>query len=465
VNIVILNGSPKGSLGVTVHCALYLQKKYPEHTFDVQHIAKRISTLEKDEAAFEEVVGRVRRADAVLWAFPLYYLSVCGQYKRFIELVWERGATDAFAGKYAAALTTSVHFFDHTARNYIHAVSEDLAMPFFGGYCGEMFDLTRPVEQQRLACFAEGFFEAVEHRLSLPRTFSPLPALQVTYQPGEADAGVGSNGRKIVVVADIEDSQDNLSRMVDYFTGCFAEPVEVVNLYDMHIAGGCLGCLQCSLDNVCVYHGRDDFIDFFENTVKTADVLVFAGALHDRHLSARWKMFLDRSFYNNHVPVLTNKQVGCIVAGPLSHNANLREMLEAYVTFSEANLVGFVSDEAGSSADISDQLASLARRLLWCAQHDYVSPPTFLAVGGKKILRDKIWGPMRFIFQADHRYYKKHGYYDFPQRSLGTRVRNAVMMTLMRIPAVRRKFMAVMKQKMVEPHRKVVDDVRDEPRA
>ena len=464
MKILVLNGSPKGAASVTVHYALYLQKKLSQHTFDMQHVAQRITTLEKDEAAFQDVIDRVRAADAVLWTFPLYFLSVCAQYKRFIELFWERHATDAFAGKYAAALTTSVHFFDHTARNYIHAVSEDLDMPFFGGYCAEMFDLTRPAEQQRLTRFAEAFLQAVEQRLPLPRTYPPLPTSSFTYQPDSSSPALASQGQKIVVLADIENKQGNLSRMLDYFTRCFADPIQVVNLRDLHIAGGCLGCLRCSLDNVCAYHGRDDFIDFFEKTIKTADILVFAGALHDRHLSARWKMFLDRSFYNTHIPTLTDKQVGCIVAGPIGHNANLREMLEAYLVFNQANFVGFVSDEPDSSAQINGQLASLAQRLLWCAQQHYVHPPTFLAEGGRKILRDGIWGPMRFIFQADHRYYKKHGLYDFPQRHLRTRLNNVLMMILTRIPAFRKKFPAMLKDKMVEPHRKIVRNLPDQQR-
>jgi multimeric flavodoxin WrbA len=53
----------------------------------------------------------------VLWAFPLYYLLVASQYKRFIELIFENNSTAAFKGKYAAVLTTSINFYDHTAHN------------------------------------------------------------------------------------------------------------------------------------------------------------------------------------------------------------------------------------------------------------------------------------------------------------------------------------------------------------
>jgi hypothetical protein len=66
-------------------------------------------------------------------AFPLYFLLVPSNYKRFIELIWERGAEAAFKGKYAASLSTSIHFYDHIVHNYINAISEDLDMKFAGG--------------------------------------------------------------------------------------------------------------------------------------------------------------------------------------------------------------------------------------------------------------------------------------------------------------------------------------------
>jgi hypothetical protein len=56
---------------------------------------------------------------------------VHGNYKRFIELITERGVQDAFAGKYTATLSTSIHFYDHTAHNYMHAVCDDLNMKYW----------------------------------------------------------------------------------------------------------------------------------------------------------------------------------------------------------------------------------------------------------------------------------------------------------------------------------------------
>ncbi len=98
MNVVVLNGSPKGELGVTLQYVRFVEKKFPQHSFRYFSIAQNIKRLEKDEAAFREVIDSVQGADAVLWSFPLYFMLVCAQYKRFIELIFERHQQTAFAG-------------------------------------------------------------------------------------------------------------------------------------------------------------------------------------------------------------------------------------------------------------------------------------------------------------------------------------------------------------------------------
>jgi len=81
--------------------------------------------------------------------------------------------------------------------------------------------------------------------------------------------------------------------------------------------------------------------------IKAADILVWAGEIRDRYLSAKWKTFFDRSFFNGHAPSLAGKQFGFIISGPLSQIPNLRQILEAYVEMQQANPAGFVTDESG----------------------------------------------------------------------------------------------------------------------
>ena len=97
MRILVLGGSPKGETSVTWQYVRWLRENLVGHDLECIQIASRIQLLEKDEAAFAAVIGAVRRADALIWAFPLYVFTVCSQYKRFIELLGERGVEAAFA--------------------------------------------------------------------------------------------------------------------------------------------------------------------------------------------------------------------------------------------------------------------------------------------------------------------------------------------------------------------------------
>ncbi|MBK9713179.1 MAG: NAD(P)H-dependent oxidoreductase [Kouleothrix sp.] len=172
MKITVLNGSPKGDLSVTMQSVAYLAKLYPQHEFNVLHIAQRLKRLENDRAAFDKVIDQIRESDAVLWGFSLYILIVHAHYKRFIELIFERGAQAAFAGKYTAALSTSIHFFDHTAHNYIHAICDDLEMRFVDSFSQDMHDLLKEEGRQQLAQFGQQLLEVIEQQVPMSRRFS-----------------------------------------------------------------------------------------------------------------------------------------------------------------------------------------------------------------------------------------------------------------------------------------------------
>ena len=48
MNILVINGSPKGSNSITLHTCLYLEKKFPQQRFGYLAAGQRIRSLEKD---------------------------------------------------------------------------------------------------------------------------------------------------------------------------------------------------------------------------------------------------------------------------------------------------------------------------------------------------------------------------------------------------------------------------------
>jgi multimeric flavodoxin WrbA len=450
MKIAVLNGSPKGQTSVTMQYVHFLEQRFPESEFKFFDVALKIKSLEKDDKAFGEVIAGVSSADAVLWAFPLYFLVVCSQYKRFIELIFEKNAVSAFHGKPAASLSTSINFFDYTAHNYINAVCDDLQMNFFGAYSAEMNDLLKAKERQRLKAFGELFMKAIKDKTPAIRNHKPIVVPEVIFEAGGITL-VETEGKKVLIVADSLAENPNLGKMVERLRQTFSSAVEIMQLKDVDIKGGCLGCMQCGFDNVCVYDDKDGFKDFFNTKIKTADILFVAGAIHDRYLSSLWKCFFDRSFFNGHTPFLKGKQIGFVISGPFGQIHNLREIFEASMGVQQAGVAGFVSDDLGSSAEINVALQSMASRSVAQSKLGYIPPPTFYQVAGNKLFRDAIWGRLRPVFQADHRYYKEHGMYNFPQKYYKWRMINSLLVLLTKIPAVRREFIKRMKKEMIKP--------------
>ena len=454
MKITVLNGSPKGMTSVTMQYVHYIQKKFPQHELKIINIAQRIKKIERDERAFQDILAEVRASDGVLWACPVYYFLVPANYKRFIELVSERGATEVFQDKYTAVLTTSIHFFDHTAHNYLHAICDDLDMKYVGSFSADMTDLLKVTEREHLRLFAGDFFEAIGNHAPTSKSYRPVTGRDFDYIPGDARSKVDVGGKKIVLVTDVQEHQANLIGMIERFKVSFSGEIETINLRTLDIKGSCLGCLQCSYDNQCVY--KDEYVAFYNTKLKTADILIFAGTIQDRYLSSRWKMFFDRSFFNGHAPSLIGKQLGFIISGPLSQIPNLRQILEAHAEMQRANLAGIVTDEYGDAAEIDNLLQNLAGRLVRFAASGYIRTPTFLGIGGAKLFRDEVWGRLRFPFRADYLAYKKLGVFDFPQKQYKMRIQSVIMSLLSKSPAFRKEVNKRMTEEMIKPLQKVL---------
>jgi multimeric flavodoxin WrbA len=455
MKITVLGGSPKGETSVTMQYVKFIQRAMPEHEFRIIQVAQPIKKLESDEGAFNKVLDEVRSSDGVLWAFPLYYCLVCSQYKRFIELIWERGGAASFAGKYAASLSTSIHFFDNTAHNYMHAISDDLCMRYVGCYPAHMQELLKEEGQERIRFFAANFLSAIESGMETGRRYSPITWKPRPYTLTDEPEPRISTDKRVVVVTDSEDA--DVGEMIRRFTCNFVEPVDVVNLRTVDIKGGCMGCIQCGPDNVCAYTGRDEYIAMFNGRIKPADIIVIAGTVTDRYLSSRWKMFFDRSFFNTHQPVLQGKQFGFLISGPLSQVSDLREILTAYVEMQRSNPVAFISDEQGDPKQLGHAIDGLAAQLHRCAEQGYVRAQSFLGVGGMKIFRDDVWGGLRVVFKGDHRYYKNAGYYDFPQRKFFRNLFIRIAYAVTGLSFIKKKMMGNMKKFMLTPYRKVLE--------
>lgn len=136
MNILILNGSPKGTNSTTLYTALYLEALHLEHNFNLLHVGQRIKSFEKN---FDDVKTELEKADLLLFAYPVYTFIAPYQIHRFIELIKEHKVN--LTAKIATQITTSKHFYDVTAHRFIEENCWDLGMNFVRGLSADMDDL------------------------------------------------------------------------------------------------------------------------------------------------------------------------------------------------------------------------------------------------------------------------------------------------------------------------------------
>ena len=454
MNIAALCASPKGQPSVTVQYVRYLQKRYPQHSFHLEHVGSRIHELESKPETLDAILDAVAASDAVLWCFPVYVCLVPSQMKRFLELIEERGRTGVFSGKHASILTTSVHYYDHTAHQYVHALSEDWGMNVVPGHSCSMDALLKDDKRRQLDLFFQEFALAVEQKWSMPRVSQARPAQPAELSLPKPEPMPKTSGHNLLLIWDSKVDNPNLPQMVEYFRNRQPHPVDVLDLRDLRIQSGCVSCYHCSTDNICPI--RDDLTDKVTGLMARSDMLVFAGAIRDRYLSARWKAVWDRSFHKGHVPWFQGKPVGWILSGALRQHHTLRQILEAETVSFGSPLAGIVTDE-DTPEEVARNLDVMGNRLRHAAKTGRMPFTSYATEGGRYLFRDMVYRSRAF-FVADHRYYKKHGYYDFPQKNWKERMSNRFMLTLSLLPGFRKEFVRRARTEMLKPYEKVIAD-------
>jgi hypothetical protein len=75
----------------------------------------------------------------------------------------------------------------------------------------------------------------------------------------------------------------------------------------------------------------------------------------------------------------------------------------------------------------------------------------------RKIIRDEVWGNLRFLFQADHKYFAAHKLYDFPYKSPGKLLFSFMVYYLLKIRFIRTGFQRMMPAQSVKRFQAAVE--------
>ena len=443
MKILVINGSPKGKYSITLQTVLYLQKKFPEQNFEFLNAGQIIKSLEKDFSGAKEALAD---ADILLFSYPVYTFIAPYQLHRFIELVKESGVT--LAGKFATQITTSKHFYDVTAHRYIQDNCQDLGLKFVRGLSADMDDLLTEKGQKEaeeflrhvLWCVREDLYEPFPEPLPMPK-HGKVSVPEVSQEEKTGD---------VVIVTDCRPEDTQLKAMIARFRAVFPRKTRVVNIREYPFRGGCLGCFNCAVTGKCIY--TDGFDTYLREQIQTAQSIVYAFSVSDHSMGAAFKQYDDRQFCNGHRTVTMGMPMGYLVSGNYSREFNLQMIVEGRAQVGGNFLAGVATDEW----DPDGQIDAMAQRLSYALENAYVPPQNFYGVGGMKIFRDLIW-LMQGMMRADHKFYKKHGQYDFPQKKRGTMLKMYLVGMLLANPKIKAKMGNAMNEGMIAPYKKILD--------
>ena len=445
MKILVINGSPKGKNSITLQTCLYLQKKYPAYHFEIFHAAQKIGKLEKD---FSPAAEAIAQTDILLFSYPVYTFIAPSQLHRFIELMKEHQVN--VSGKIATQLTTSKHFYDTTAHRYIQDNVQEMDMRFIRGLSADMEDLPTKKGQQEAENWFRHLIWSAENQIFEP--YYPIgeatPPVPVTVSEEDFEGKKGD----VVIIADLLPEDRQLAGMISRFRSKLPYATRVVNIREYPFLGGCLGCFRCAADGKCFY--KDNFDSFLREKIQTTDAMIYAFTIRDHSMGFRFKMYDDRQFCNGHRTVTIGMPVGYLISGNYGKEANLQTIIEGRAQVGSNILTGIATDEQNPDAAID----ALAANLTYSLEHKNTGPQNFLGVGGMKIFRDLIY-MMRGFMRADHKFFKSHGQYDFPQKQWPKSLAMYLVGAMIANPKLHKKMDGAMTEGMLMPYTKVLKDL------
>ena len=446
MNILVLNGSPKGKNSITLQTVNYLDK-LSRHNFEVLHVGQKIKSYEKDMSAALEALGR---ADLIIFAYPVYTFIAPYQLHRFIELVKESGVD--ISGKFATQITTSKHFYDVTAHRYIEDNCHDLGLKYIDGLSADMEDLLSQKGREE----ARAFFR---HTMWCIKNDNYKKYISIVRKPKcrkvkplAPDVAKKKSG-DVVIVTNCKKDDIQLQSMIDRFRAVTNKNTRVFNILDYSFSGGCLGCFNCASTGKCIY--KDGFDEYLRENIQKTEAIIYAFTIKDHSMGASFKLYDDRQFCNGHRTVTMGMPMGYIVSGNYSEESNLRTIIEGRANVGGNYLCGVATDEA----DPTSQIDNLAKNLEYAVENKISMPANFYGVGGMKIFRDLIW-IMQGMMKADHKFYKAHGQYDFPQKQRGKMIAMYGVGALMSNKKLKAKVGGKMTEGMLMPYNKVLNSVK-----
>ena len=447
MNILVINGSPKGNNSITLQTSLFLEKLFIEHKFSFLNVGQKIRYYEKN---FCEIEKEFEKADIIIFSYPVYTFLVPSQLHRFIELLKENNIN--VKDKFATQISTSKHFYDTTAHKFVEENCLDLGFKYVRGLSADMEDLMQKEGQNDAVNFFNYLIFCAENNIYTH--CSNIKKEEKTIYKRKCDNNFENKdqSKDVLILSCLSKDDENLRNIIDDFRSIFPYKTREINIKEYNFHGGCLGCFGCAITGKCVY--KDGFDDFLRNEIQTADAIIYAFTIKNHYADSNFKLYDDRQFCNGHRTVTEGMPIGYIVSGDYDKEYNLQTLIEARSEVG-GNFLTHVANDCGK--DVYDELLQLSSIMKYSIDNKSSRPKNFYGVGGMKIFRDLIY-IMQGLMKADHQYYKKHNIYDFPQKQRMKMLQMKLVGALISIPSIQKKMKNKMNDYILMPYKKIIDN-------
>lgn len=447
MNVLVINGSPRTDNSLTLQTVLFLQKKFCDDKFTFLNLATHLNALEID---FDECAKMIYDADLLLFSYPVYFGSVTSHLYRFIELL---KANRLFLGaKFFTQITSSQKYMDFTAHAFIQQNCQDLKMKCIKGFSSFSDSILKEEGQKQALEFFNFVKYSVqngiyESSVTLQKNYCGVkvfvPYKQVDRLPG-----------KICLLTDCSSTDIQLRSMIDRFRSQSQYSVEVYNLNEQDIKGGCKGCLKCTKNSRCVY--KDGFLELYKN-LSISNAVVLAFTIKNHSIPYQIKKYIDRQFVFGFRNLTRGLPAAFLVAGPLDDEPYLKIWLTSHADSQGLNLMGIATDQRTPDFEID----TIVKKMTYSIQNRYQESRNFFQTAGEKIYRDYIFLNKGF-FPADHKYFKKNKIYDFADRHLFKSIKTSLKSFFVHLPLLKKKLLPRLSENILKPYKKLLDRLDEE---
>ena len=212
MNILVINGSPKGNNSITLQTLLFLEKLFIEHQFSFLNVGQKIKYYEKN---FNEIKEEFEKSDIIIFSYPVYTFLIPYQLHRFIELLKENNIE--VKNKFATQFSTSKHFYDVTAHKFLEENCLDLGFKYIRGLSADMEDLMKKEGQDDAINFFNYLIFSIENNLYMQSINSKTEDKIIYKRRFNNNIENKDSSKDVLILSNTSKDDENLINIIEDF--------------------------------------------------------------------------------------------------------------------------------------------------------------------------------------------------------------------------------------------------------